>query len=492
MADKDPKNAQPRSDDQSPAQADNKAAQTIAKIEPAKVAADKAKPGNSPAAPLFPKSETPKKARTWSARLPLVIGFIGLLLLVGGFGSWAVMTEISGAVIAQGRIEVERNRQVIQHPDGGVVSTVTVDEGDTVKAGDVLVRLDPVGLLSEKTILEGQLFEVMARRGRLEAARDGRTEIIFDPELLQVAQRNDDIHDLVEGQKRLHLARQASIDKEIEQLSRRSEQIQNQVEGIEAQAEALEIQLRLIEQELTSQRELFDKGLAQASRVLNLEREKARLAGQVGELTARKAQAEGRITEIEIEVLKLDTGRREEAITQMRDLRFRELELLEQRRAINEQLSRLDVTSPVSGVVYGLSVFTERSVIRPAEPLMFIVPQDRPLIITAQVAPNHIDMVYVGQTVRLMFSSFDQRSVPDLEGTVARVSPDVFTDENTGASYYRAEIILNEEERTKLPEDKPLVPGMPVEAFIRTDDRTPIAYLLRPFTYYFSKAFRES
>ncbi|WP_137702672.1 HlyD family type I secretion periplasmic adaptor subunit [Marimonas lutisalis] len=474
---------------QPPAKGDGK--KPLAKIEPVKVPAEKAKPG-TPAAPLLKKVDAPKKSKPWSARLPLFIGFLGLLILVGGFGSWAVFSEIAGAVIASGRIEVDRNRQVVQHPDGGVVAEVLVDEGDTVTVGQVLIRLDPVELASQKTILESQLFEIMARRGRLEAERDGAEKITFDPELIEVSNSNADVRELMDGHTRLYAARQASIDKEIEQLGRRSAQLDDQIEGIVAQSAALETQLALIEQELANQQDLFEKGLAQASRVLNLQREQARLAGQVGDLKSRKAQAEERITEIEIEVLKLDTRRREESISQLRDLRFRELELREERRAIIERMTRLDITAPVSGVVYGLTVFSPRSVIRPADPVLFIVPQDRPLVITAQVEPIHIDMVYVGQEVSLRFSAFDQRETPELVGHVALVSPDAFSDDRTGLTYYRTEIVLDENQRERLPEGTSLVPGMPVEAFIRTDDRTPIAYLLRPFTVYFSKAFRES
>lgn len=428
---------------------------------------------------------------TWSAKRPMIIGLIGLALLVGGFGTWAALTEISGAIIASGRIEVDQNRQVVQHPDGGVVEAILVEEGDHIKAGEVLLRLDDTQLTSQLAITESQLFELMARRGRLEAERDSGQEIAFDPLLIEVAQDRADAADLMAGQNRLMQARAESIARETEQLEKRRAQIADQIVGIDAQQTALARQLELIEMELADQQSLLDRGLAQATRVLSLQREQARLSGTMGDLAAQKAQAGGRITEIDVEILKLGSQRREDAITQLRDLQYRELELREERRALIEQMSRLEITAPVSGVVYGMQVFALRSVIRPADPVLFIVPQDRPLVINAQVPPIHIDKIHVGQDVTLRFSALDQRRTPELTGQVGLISADAFQDETTQQSYYRAEIILSEGEQAKLPEGVTLIPGMPVESFIRTADRTPIAYLVKPFTDYFTKAFRE-
>lgn len=428
----------------------------------------------------------------WDAGRPMTIGILALFVLVGGFGAWAVKAQISGAIVATGKIEVDQNRQIVQHPDGGVVENILVDEGDVVEEGDILISLDPTLLASELHIIEGQLFELMARGARLEAERDNVSEIQFDDELLEIAATNEDVLDQVNGQTRLFVARHASLEKEIEQLGKRRNQISDQIIGIDAQMDAMAIQLDLIGQEMANQQSLLDKGLAQVARVLNLQREEARLSGTVGELKAQRAQAEGRITEIEIEIIKLDTQRREEAITRLRDLQFQELELAEQRRSLKERLSRLDIRAPVSGIVYGLQVFAKRSVIRPADPVLYLVPQDKPLVIMAQVEPIHIDEIYVNQEVTVRFSALDSRTTPELFGKVIQVSADAFQDENTAFSYYRAEIQLNEGEKTRLPEGTILIPGMPVEAYIQTNDRTPLAYLVKPLADYFAKAFRES
>lgn len=427
----------------------------------------------------------------WSAKRPIIVGMIGLAVLVGGFGVWAVTSQIAGAIIATGRIEVDRNRQVVQHLDGGIVSEILVEEGDSVKVGAPLIQLDDDMLSSQLLIVEGQLFEFLARRGRLEAERDGNDQIQFSQVLLDAALDRPEVVDLIEGQQRLFFARRDSTAREIEQLEKRRGQIQSQIEGIQAQQVSLDTQLGLIHQELTNQKKLLDKGLAQAGTVLSLLRTVANLEGTLGELIASEASAEGRITELDIEMLKLDTGQREEAITTLRDLQFRELELTEQRRSLKQQMDRLDITAPVSGIVYGMSVHTPRSVIRPADPVLYLVPQDRPLVIAARIETIHIDKLFVGQTVTLRFSAFDQRETPELEGTVKLVSPDAFEDEASRISYYRAEIELNENEQSKLPEGAVLIPGMPVEAYIRTADRSPLSYFLKPLADYFTKAFRE-
>ncbi len=438
---------------------------------------------------MIGKSTDPNASR-WSAKRHLTVGLITLVLLVGGFGTWSVMAQITGAVITSGQIEVDRNRQVVQHPDGGVVEEILVDEGDTVEAGDLLIRLDASVLRSELAVVEGQLFEILARRARLEAERDDSNTLEFDPVLTEA---NDaDANDLIIGQQRLFDARLESNRRAVEQLTQQRAQIASQMTGIEAQQTALKTQQSLISEELADQQSLLDRGLAQASRVLTLQREEANLLGRVGELTAQSAQAGERMTEIEIQILSLSSTRREEAITRLRDLQFNELELSERRRTLRLQLDRLDIRAPVSGIVYGLQVFAEKSVIRPADQVLFLIPQDRPLVIATEVQVVDIDQIHLGQEVTLRFSAFDQRRTPELKGVVTLISADAFQNENSGVSFYRAEVQLNEGEIEKLPQDMTLIPGMPVEAFVRTADRTPMAYLLKPLADYFAKAFRES
>ncbi len=432
------------------------------------------------------------KDRRWSAWQPVLIGMLSLLLLFGGFGTWAVTSEIAGAIVASGRIEVDQNRQIVQHDTGGTVAEIAVVEGDTVAAGDLLIRLDPQQTLSQLTIIEGQLYELMARRGRLEAERDETDTVVFDDELITVGKQNQDLQELIDGQRNLFEARRVTVAQTIEQLQKRRAQIGNQIDGVIAQEASLTTQLELIQQELGNQQTLLDRGLAQAGTVLGLQREQARLTGQIGELAANKAQAEGRVTETDLEILKLATTAREEAITRLRDLRYRELELAEQRIALRAEIDRLDIRAPVSGIVYNMQVRTPRSVLRAAEPLLYLVPQDRPLVIAARVQPIHIDEIAVGQKVSLRLTALDQRTTPELVGQVILISADAIEDQATGLSFFRAEITLDPGEMDRLPRGTILVPGMPVDAYIRTAERSPLAYLIKPMADYFVRAFRES
>lgn len=426
-----------------------------------------------------------------SARGPVLLGLVALALLLGGFGLWSATTRIAGAVVAAGQVEVEQNRQVVQHPDGGVVEQILVKDGDLVAAGAPLLRLDGALLRSELAIVEGQFFEILARRGRLEAERDDAAAITFPEELRRFARTRPEIAALMAGQERLFAARAETEANELAQLRRRREQIESQIRGIAAQRAATDSQLALIGRELADLTGLLDRGLTQAGRVLALEREKARLEGVAGELDSARAEAEGRITEIDIEVLKRGSARREEANAQLRDLGYRELELAERRRTLTEQIDRLEIRAPVSGVVHALQVTTPRAVIRPAEPVLFLIPQDRPLLIAARVSPVHVDEVRIGQEVALRFAALDSRTTPELRGRVARVSADALTDEASRSAYYRAEVTLAPEELARL-EGQAIIPGMPVEVFIRTGERTPLAYLVKPLADYFNRAFRES
>ena len=426
----------------------------------------------------------------WTGGRYVALSFLGLVLLVGGFGTWAATASISGAIVTPGHVAVERNRQVVQHPDGGVVEAILVREGDAVEEGDPLLRLDASTLASQRRILRDQLHEVTARATRLEAERDGVDALVFPEPLTAAAEAEAELADMMRGQEALFEATREAMDREVEQFGRRKEQIDNQVDGTRAQQEALTLQLGFLGEELDAQQTLLARGLAQAPRVLALQREEARLEGQAGELVATVAELEGEATQVDLEVLKLRTRARQEAIAELRDLQLRRVELVEQVRALDERLSRLVVAAPVAGIVLDLRVFAERSVIRAAEPILHIVPQDRPLVIETRVDPIHVDQIYPGQPVTLRLPAFDARTTPELFGTIVRVSPDALTDEATGARYYTAEVLPDEGETARLG-DRLLLPGMPVEAYLRTDDRTPLAYLVKPLADYFNRAFRE-
>ena len=427
----------------------------------------------------------------WSVRGPVTAGILSVVVLVGGFLAWASLTRISGAVVASGQVEVEQQRQVVQHPDGGVVARIAVADGDRVAAGDLLIALDGNLLQTELAIVEGQYFEVLARRGRLEAERADAPAVTFPEDLTRAAADAPDLAALIAGQESLFETRLDTLRQSLDQLAKQSEQIDSEVDGVDAQIAALGTQRELIGRELTDQQSLLDRGLAQASRVLGLEREAARMDGELGALQASRASAAIRQTEIEIQRLALAAERREVAETELRDLGYRELELAERRRSLIEQVDRLDIRAPASGIVYNLQVTTPRSVVRAAEPILYIVPQDRPLVIGARLATINVDEVQVGQPVVLRFSAFSSRTTPEIDGRVERISADALVDEATKASFYRAEVSIPPDQIAKLGALS-LVPGMPVEVYIQTGERSPLAYLVKPLADYFNRAFRET
>jgi len=427
-----------------------------------------------------------------SVRRQILYGLAALVVLVGGFGYWAATSNIAGAVVASGRVEIQQNLQVVQHIDGGVVAELLVEEGDVVERDTLLLRLENNLLSSRQTIIESQLFELIARRGRLEAEQEGLSTATFDILLLEAATNNPDVAEQVAGQERLLAARMTSMGQEIGLLRERKEQIASQITGIEAQEGAMARQLELIADELVNQQTLLELGLTQASRVLTLQREHASLEGELGELLGARASAAGQMVEIDLQIIRIGSSRVEEATTQLRDLQFNEFELREERAALLGQISRLEVRAPIAGRVHNMQIFAESTVIRPAEPILYIIPQGRPLVVTARVSPVNIDEVFPGQIAVMHFTTFNQRTTPQLEGHVTRISGDTFVDERTGASYYSAEIQLDEGELARLPEGAVLLPGMPVDSFIRTADRSPLEYLLKPMMDYFARALRET
>ncbi|MEM1298919.1 MAG: HlyD family type I secretion periplasmic adaptor subunit [Pseudomonadota bacterium] len=430
------------------------------------------------------------KEAGWNAGSFIRFGMICVLVLGCGFGGWAATASLAGAVVATGQLRVEANKQVVQHPDGGVVEEILVREGDRVAAGQVLIRLDSTTLQSELAGLESQLFEIIARRGRLEAVQLGLGAIEFDPELLEAAAANREVEKLRLGQEALLAAQRDSMATERNVMGERQQQLAEQIAGAEREGVAMTRQVELIGQELVDMKKLLRQKLVPASRVLALEREEARLQGEAGQLLGQIASLKGQISEIDIELLRMDATMLEEAISESRELGFRELELKERRLSLRERLDRLDIRAPMNGVVLDNTVFALQSVVRPAEPILYVVPSDAEMVIDAQVDPVSIDSVYKGQDTVLRFSAFNTRTTPELFGNVTNLALDTTTDEQTGLTYYKTEVALQAGELGKL-EGLELIAGMPVEVYIQTGERTPFQYLLKPITDYFERAWNE-
>jgi HlyD family secretion protein len=434
---------------------------------------------------------TAPAAAPWPMGRHLVLGALALSLLVFGLGGWSAFARISGAVIAHGTVEVEGNRQVVQHPSGGVVAAILARDGDEVEAGDVLLRFEGDKVRSALAVVEGQYFEIIARKNRLAAERDGFDTVAFDPDLVARADTLPEAAALLAAQVQQFDAHRRARDEEISAMRERMIQIGSQIDGMQAQRQAAERQAELLAREISAQESLYSQGLTRQTLLLAPQRELAGLEGLQGQILAASAEARARIAEIEIDIVRLGTELRRAAIAELRDLEFREIELRERRAALRDELDRLDLRAPASGIVYGSIADTLRAVVRPAEPVMFIVPKSVPLIVRARIAPTEVDAVRPGQRATLRFSAFSSRATPEAEGDVAAVSADALRDEHTGEQYYRVDIRLDDGALAVL-DGRQLLPGMPVEAFIRTEERSPISYFVKPLADYFNRAFRET
>lgn len=422
----------------------------------------------------------------WAGRGPMIVGFTALTGLVVTFGVWGTQARIAGAVIAPGLVEVESNRQVIQHPEGGVVGAILAKDGDFVTAGQTLVRFDDADYKSELSITNGRFFELKSRIARFQAERDNKETITFGPEILA----DDNYKMMLTDQQSLFDARRRNQKQQIAQIEEQIVQTNEQTIGIDAQIEANSIQQDLLKEELDTNKALKKKGLLKASTILAQRRTEAELKGQFGSLIAEKSRLKSLMAAYEIEKLRLTTNRQEEAIGRLRDLEAEIKEIEERRRILLRKLSLQEVTTPVSGIVYGSEVFALQSVVSPAQPIMYIVPKDEALVIRARIAAPDVDQITIGQDVILRFSNFDARFTPEIIGSIQTVSADIVQDQTTGLSFYEASVLPKPEELTKLG-DQTLLPGMPVEAYIKTTDRSPLNYLVKPLADYFYRAFRE-
>ncbi|HZL31900.1 MAG TPA: HlyD family type I secretion periplasmic adaptor subunit [Pseudolabrys sp.] len=435
------------------------------------------------------KYDMPSGQSRASIRRHLFAGVLIVLLLGGGVGGWASTVEISGALIAQGSVVVDQNVQKVQHPTGGIVGELLVRDGDHVKAGDVLVRLDETVMRANLAIVTKGLDQLTARKARLEAERDGKETISFPAGLLSRA-GDPDIKDTVDSEKKLFELRRTERLGQKAQLQQRVEQLKEEISGVEGQQAAKSKEIELIDRELAGVRDLYARNLVQLTRLTQLEREVARLGGERAQLVASAAQAKGKIAEIALQIIQIDQNLSSEVAKELRDIDSKIGEFVERKVTAEDQLRRTDIRAPQTGVVFQSAVHTVGGVITAGDPIMLIVPDADKLQVEAKVNPQDIDQLQVGQTAMLRFSAFNSRTTPEIEGKVTRVSADTSTDQRTGASYYTIRVGLPPQNLSKLGDVK-VLPGMPVEAFVQTGDRTVVSYLMKPLRDQFMRAFRE-
>jgi HlyD family secretion protein len=424
-----------------------------------------------------------------SIRLHLIIGLSVVGVLAGGLGGWASTQEISGALIAPGQIVVESNVKKVQHPTGGVVGEVRARDGDLVKAGDILVRLDDTVTKASLAIVTKNLDAAYARAARLEAEQRGLDHINFPMELLE--RTNDpDVNNLMRSEMKLFDVRVTGRSGQKAQLRERITQLNEEIAGLTAQEKAKDQEIELVEKELAGVRQLYDQHLVQISRLTTLERDAARLNGERAQYVASRAQSKGKISETELQIIQIDKDVVSEVSKDLRETNDKIGEFVERKVTAEDQLRRVDIRAPQDGMVLQSAVHTVGGVISAGDAIMLIVPQSDDLQVEAKVNPQDIDKLQVGQKTLLRLSAFNQRTTPELNGVVSRVSPDVTTDQRTGQSYYTIRVTMPPEEIARLGDAK-LIPGMPAEAFVQTGDRTLLSYLMKPLHDQLMRTFRE-
>jgi HlyD family secretion protein len=414
---------------------------------------------------------------------------VASIVLVVGLGGWAATTEFVGAVIAPGQLVVNSNVKKVQHPTGGVVGELRVRDGDHVKAGEVLIRLDDTQTRANLAIVTKALDENAARQAREEAERDG-VDVIHFPQGLLARMDDPDVAKAVNGERKQFEIRRSAREGQKSQLKERITQLNEEIRGSQAQITSKNSQIDWIVKELEGVNDLWRKNLVPYSRVTALEREKERLDGERGQLIAAIAQAKGKITETELQILQVDQDMRTEVGKDLADIRAKTAELIEKNVAAEDQLKRVDIRAPLDGIVYQLAVHTVGGVIGAGDVIMLIVPDADALEVEAKIPPQDIDQVHIGQPAFLRFSAFNQRTTPELNGQVSRVAADATEDQKTGNRYFTVRVAVPESEIARLGGLK-LVPGMPVEAFIQTTPRTVMSYLVKPLRDQMLRTFRE-
>lgn len=424
-----------------------------------------------------------------SIRRHLIAGLLASCVLVGGAGAWASVTKLSGAVVAPGHFVVDSYVKKVQHPKGGVVGEILVQEGDEVAAGAVLMRLDATQTRANLAIVTKRLNELSARLARLEAERDDLNTIEF-PGWLLSRQDNPDVLSAINSEKRLFDFRRQSRDGKKAQLHERVTQYEHEIEGLQAQEGAYQQGMEVLDKEIASLNGLRRQGIVSDQRLNSLRTQLATFGGERGEKIAYQAQSAGRITETRLQMLQIDQDLKTEVGQELREVQAQVGEYVERKIAAEDELKRIDIIAPQAGIVHQLAVHTVGGVVTPADPIMLIVPEGEDLALEVQIAPQDIDQIQAGQQAVLRMSAFNLRTTPELNAHVSRIAADLSADQKTGMSYYLVRLTVPNEELKKLDALK-LLPGMPAEAMIKTGERTALSYLVKPLSDQINRAFRE-
>lgn len=421
-------------------------------------------------------------------RLTLV-ALAAVILLVGVLGGLAATIRLQGAVIANGTLVVDSYVKPVQHQTGGTVGQVFVKNGDLVAAGQILVHLDDTQARANRAIISKRLKELSARVARLSAERDAKEVITFPKGLLN-EQGIAEVAAILDGERRLFEDRRSSRIGRKAQLAERVRQLSKEAEGLSAQQDGKRQAIDIINTELASLQPLLEQGIIPATRVYSLRRDAADLIGQLGSLIASAAQTNGKIAETQLQIIQVDDDQRTEISDQLRQAESDIGEYSERLVAAEDELKHVDIRAPQEGIVHQLVVHAAGTVVTPGEAIMQIVPDKDALTPEFKLSPRDIDQVAVGQEVMVRFSAFNQRTTPGLAGRITSIGADLTTDQRTGQSYYDTRVAIPPVEWARLGNMVPIA-GMPVEAFIQTDQRTMLAYLAKPLSDQVVRAFKE-
>ena len=444
---------------------------------------DAAAPGDAapPAVPPPPAQPAPVSD---TPRRELIVGGVIILLFFGFFLGWAAFAPLDAGAYGQGQVAVSGNRQAVQHREGGVVSTLHVAEGDSVQRGQILLTLSSGEVRAIERGVASQVFALLAQRARLIAERDGLGGIPTPPEFADLPPADAALaNESLRIQRQQFGARRTGRSTETGVLRQRIAQLNEQISGYERQIASNIEQQRLIQEELEGMRSLAERGYAPQTRVRALERTAAQLDGDLGSLRAQIARSREAVGETRLQMSGVSTEMAEDVADQLRQIDVQLNELRPRLAELRSQIARSEVRAPATGQVVGLTIFTQGGVIQPGQTLMEIVPADASQIIVAQISPNDVDNLRPGQTTEVRFPGLRERNPPTIHGRVTRISADSFTVEETGASYFRAEIVVPASEMDKLGRAaNTLRPGAPVEVIILLRKRTALSYLLEPLT----------
>lgn len=426
-----------------------------------------------------------------SLRRHSMAGLLGVVGLFGGLTLWAAFTDIQGAVIAGGSLVIEGFSKQIQHADGGIVTEILARNDDVVEEGQVLLRLDDTSIKASLAVVNAQRNEALIIEARLVAELAGQGVFVLPTELKDLA-ADPEIVSRNLTQQEILTARVEDQAGKVSQLNEQMAQLDHQIEGLDIQLKAASRQFDIIEKRATDMEGLYAKNLVEAGQVSQLQLQLAAAEGEKGRLIAAIAQSRATIAEKQLQVEQLKSEFTQRALDELQKTRQVLAEATQQKVAAEDRLARTVIRAPQAGIVHESIVHTIGGVVGSGQTLMMIVPQSDDLLVGIHIDPMDIDQIKIGQRTHLRFSSLDQRKTPEAWGHVEQISPDLVVEQQTGRRYYTANVRIEAEDKAKLPANIKLLPGMPVEAFVTTGDRTVLDYLLHPLIAELQLAFRET